>query len=106
MEKPPHSKEPGKEKMERIEKSAVRHEGSIYTGKRHSDAINAAAEATGKTPVTGEQGFVTSTGRFVSREEAAKIAFSAGQITAASKGEPRPETGREEKEKLFSEDLW
>ena len=93
MEKSPKSKDPKKEEIERIEVSAVLHEGSVYTGKRHGDAIRAAVEATGKKPVTGKQGFVTNTGRFVSREEAVKIALAAGQITEA-------------KDKLFSEDLW
>lgn len=40
-----------------------------------------------------EQGFLTNENRFVSREMAAKIAFIAGQIL-------------EEKERLFSEDLY
>lgn len=39
------------------------------------------------------QGFVTSSGRFVNREEAAKIAYSCGQI-------------KELKNNLFSEDLY
>lgn len=93
MEKPPKSQDPKKEEKERIEMSAVLHEGSIYTGKRHPDAIRLAVEKTGKKPINRELGFVTNTGRFVSREEAAKIALSAGQITEA-------------KDKLFSEDLW
>jgi hypothetical protein len=42
---------------------------------------------------TEEQGFLTNTDRFVSREEAAKIAFESGQIT-------------EETTRLFSEDLY
>lgn len=40
-----------------------------------------------------EQGFLTNTNRFVSREEAAKIAFKSRQIT-------------KEKKTLFSEDVW
>lgn len=39
------------------------------------------------------QGFLTSKGRFVDRKEAAKIAFSAGQIS-------------DQKEELYSEDLY
>ncbi|MFA5898823.1 MAG: hypothetical protein WC829_06885 [Hyphomicrobium sp.] len=42
-----------------------------------------------------EQGFVTDTGRFVGREEAAVIAVRAEQIEV-------PQYGRD----LFSEDLW
>ncbi len=92
MEKFPQ-RDPGNEEKELIAQSAVLFEGVAYTGKRHSDAIRAAAEATGKKPITGEQGFVTSAGRFVSRKEAAEIAFAAGQI-------------EEEKDILFSEDVW
>jgi hypothetical protein len=43
-----------------------------------------------------EQGFLTNTGRFVSREEALKIALAAKQISA-----PRFNAYQ-----LFSEDLW
>lgn len=42
------------------------------------------------------QGFVTSTGRFVDREEAAKIALDSGQINEL----------KYSKTKLFSEDLY
>lgn len=93
MEELPITNDIGKENMERIEKSAVLFNGSIYTGKRHSDAIRSAAEATGIKPVTGEQGFVTSNGRFVGRDEAAQIAFKSGQI-------------KELKDELFSEDIY
>jgi hypothetical protein len=40
-----------------------------------------------------EQGFLTSTNRFVSREEGGEIAFNAGQT-------------KELKTRLYSEDLW
>jgi hypothetical protein len=43
-----------------------------------------------------DQGFLTSTGRFVSREEAVTIAMAAGQIIKP-KFQPQ---------QLFSEDLW
>lgn len=42
------------------------------------------------------QGFITSTGRFVDREEAAKIALESGQINEL----------KYSKNKLFSEDLY
>lgn len=77
----------------RIVESAVIHEGLIFTGKRHSDAIKTAVETTGIKPVRGTQGFMTDLGLFVTREEAAKIALDAGQI-------------KEPKEILYSEDLW
>lgn len=65
----------------KIVKSAIRYKGKIYTGIRH----NLIAEEVRKENKDyylklEEQGFVTDTGRFVSREEAAKIAFKAGQI--------------------------
>ena len=85
--------EPEKEKVERIEQSAILVNDCIYTGKRHSDAISSAAEKTGMKPVRGEQGFVTNAGRFVSRKEAAKIAFEAGQTEKLE-------------DELFSEDVW
>jgi len=44
----------------------------------------------------GEQGFVTSEGRFVGRCDALPIAQTAGQIV----GKTQPE------DKLFSEDMW
>lgn len=76
-----------------ITESAVIHEGLVFTGKRHSDAIRVAVETTGIKPVRGTQGFLTDTGLFVTREEAAKIAFDSGQI-------------KTEKSVLYSEDLW
>jgi hypothetical protein len=42
---------------------------------------------------SGRQGFITSRGVFVTRTQAAKIAYAAGQIAAP-------------KRLLFSEDLW
>jgi hypothetical protein len=59
-----------------------------HTGKRHDIILNAAKGAL----KLGEQGFVTDSGEFVTREEAARIAFECGQI-------------KEPKKKLFSEDL-
>jgi hypothetical protein len=76
-----------------IIKSAVRHKGTVYVGSRHSDAIMSAATLTGDRPITGEQGFLTSDGRFVSRTEGA---LKSKQITAL----------RFSKTELFSEDLW
>ena len=45
-------------------------------------------------PLVGEQGFLTSTGRFVDRVEAKKIAFNSGQIKETISNT------------LTSEDLW
>lgn len=84
--------------LERIERAAVRLEAVLYqdrgTGKRtplvfdvpkplrHDSAIMAAAAALRMDQLREhEQGFVTSTGRFVGREEAGGIAFASGQTT-------------------------
>jgi len=63
--------------------------GPIYIGRRHHEIIKAAK---GKLK-RGEQGFISDGGKFVTRNEAAKIAFECGQI-------PKLWT------MLFSEDLW
>jgi hypothetical protein len=64
---------------------------------RHHDIIRELVRLGRETPIKGEQGFLTSTGRFVDRIEARKIALACGQI----------EEGKSHhKEKLFSEDLW
>lgn len=59
-------------------------------GWRHADIIYKFGDVIDRTD-TG--GFMTSTGRYVSREEAAEIAFAAGQTN-------------EKKSRLFSEDLY
>lgn len=71
---------------ESIRSAAVRHEGEIYEGALHSDAYEAAAQATGKEfgdviakAKPQDAGFMTSKGRFVDREEAAEIANAAQQ---------------------------
>lgn len=68
---------------ETVQQAAVSKDGKVYAvprPARHPQAILAAWAATGR-PVTSQdtQGFITSTGRFVARPEAAKIAFEAGQ---------------------------
>ena len=77
---------------ELVREAAILQDGKIYTGKRHDIIISQIVRKTGKKPVTGEQGFVTNSGRFVSREEAAQIAFASGQI-------------KKQKKLFFSEDL-
>jgi hypothetical protein len=70
--------------------------GQVWTGYRHPDIISLFYENTGlKLSEAGpyDQGFLTSEKRYVDREEGAKIAFAAGQI-------------KEQKNKLFSEDLY
>jgi hypothetical protein len=86
--------------METIRLAAVRpfHDKApslIYTGRNHADIIWTLATINHIDFIVTQdmQGFVTDTGRFVDRTEAAKIAFEAGQI-------------KEEKRILFSEDLY
>jgi hypothetical protein len=81
---------------ERIERAAVRVGGVVYQvprPERHHHAIRLAIAAGAEYVTQGEQGFVTSTGRFVERRDAADIAYRAGQIE-----QPRVA--------LYSEDLW
>ena len=86
---------------ETIERAAIRDdEGFVYDVPRpgrHHDVINHMIDDAGfPPPVTGEQGFTTSTGRFVGREEAMQIAKAAGQLIA----EPHVP------DMLFSEDIF
>jgi len=77
--------------MLKIASSAVKRDGEVWTGRRHSDAIRQAVFHGAVPPITSaEQGFVTSEGTFVSRKEAFKIAVASDQVC-------RP---------LYSEDLW
>ena len=72
-----------------IKHAAILHNGIIYKGKRHREIIDDA-----KTDISkGSEGFLTSDGLFVDREQAAKIAYTTGQI-------------KKKKSKLISEDLW
>ena len=75
--------------------------GLVVVGHRHPDIIRTVYNLRGLRTVefgpnavgAHEQGFVTNTNRFVGREEAAQIAYAAGQIS-----EPTTQ--------LFSEDLY
>lgn len=84
---------------ERIICAAIRTKRNvIIRGHRHSDCIRAASS---RPHITQDdiqyraEGFITSSGRFVQRVEAMKIAIAAGQYTA--------EKGRD---KLYSEDIY
>jgi hypothetical protein len=72
-------------------------DGRVWTGKRHHHCIATIFQATGQRAIGGIQGFVTMSKKFVDREEAFKIAFSAGQIK-----DPSKTRGNE----LYSEDLY
>jgi hypothetical protein len=75
--------------------------GFVICGRRHANCISMFAKMVGfpydenanALRKTERQGFLTNTDRFVEREEAAQIAFEAGQI-------------RQHKIVLFSEDLY
>ena len=83
----------GTQDVPRIVDAAV-NLGKIYVGRRHYQCRDAAVADGACLPVPIEaQGFMTSDGRFVSREEAAVIAFAAGQ-TSTDRGY------------LMSEDVW
>lgn len=65
--------------IETIQYAAIeRSDGIVSTGKQHSDIIAMSPFGTCKSGST--QGFTTSTGRFVGRQEAADIAYESGQI--------------------------
>lgn len=65
---------------------------------RHSDILMQMMAAQIKAS-EGTQGFITSNGVFVTREEAYKIAHAAGQIIFQDGVTPTPGT-------LYTEDLW
>jgi hypothetical protein len=80
-------------KMETIVAAAIIKPGDgIYLGRRHHEILN---NARGRLKCC-EQGFVTSTGRFVDRTEGARVALAAGQIKEL----------RYQPDTLFSEELW
>lgn len=79
----------------KIVAAAILRDGRIWTGKRHHLIMRQMAAELGPeiAPIDDPQGFVTEDGRFVDREEAARLAFQSGQMTR------RVRT-------LFSEDLF
>jgi hypothetical protein len=71
-------------RRERITKAAIKVRRRVFTGLSHKVAVFAAAHALGLEPSTVWDemvaGFSTTTGRFVSRAKAWKIAKRAGQL--------------------------
>jgi hypothetical protein len=70
--------------------------GLVFSGHRHGQCIYSKCAITGLRDAESgenEQGFLTSKNRFVSREEAAQIAFDNGQIKQSTIS-------------LYSEDLY
>lgn len=88
--------------------AAMRWRGAIHSVPRpgrHGDVIRFLYERhPEQAPFAGEQGFTTSRGRFVGREEAARIAAAADQLLA-DELERRGQTP-ETISSLFSEDVW
>lgn len=87
--------------VETIERAAIFYNGTIYSVPRpgrHHTVIQMMARDNFPNEAMSlkNQGFVTSTGRFVDRYEGAKIARAAGQIIR----EPTPP------DMLTSEDVW
>lgn len=78
--------------MKIIDQAAIWNNGVIYKGKRHKDIfMNAPRHLNIRKG--GIEGFVTTSGMFLDREEAADLAFRMGQI-------------KSHVEKLKSEDLY
>lgn len=75
--------------------SAVLRDNLIWTGKRHCTIITAVFSATDKAVMREEQGFITDTGMFLSREQAMELARRNGQLPSSFN-----------KKVLTSEDLW
>lgn len=66
----------------KIKEAAIRLEdGRVFTGRRHGDVLRKikAAGVDRLVSVHGIHGFVTECGQFVTRAEAAVVAFDAGQ---------------------------
>lgn len=70
--------------------------GFIVGGHRHHNCLEAVA-ATVERSVRKHQGFLTTRGRYVGREEALRIAISTGQVVEGETHKP---------DELFSEDLY
>ncbi len=90
------------QKKETIVAVALKRGKNVFTlpkPARHGDCIyhNTVMEKWGGKICPDEQGFLTNTGKYVSREEAVKIALKAGQVTYEK---------LVVKDRLFSEDLW
>ena len=80
-----------------IKEAAILKNGVIYTGRRHNEIIHKYYPIVGQFkadhPQGDPQGFVTDDGKFVTRQEAGKIAFECGQT-------------KEYHQTLYSEDLY
>lgn len=61
-----------------IKSAAIIYKGKLYTGRTHSKII---VDNPQINLLASEQGFMTDDDKFVTREEAAKIAYECGQIS-------------------------
>lgn len=68
---------------------------SLPSPARHGDVMKHMLRIGFEPPITGEQGFLLTTGEFLTREAAAKHALATGQVTKLMAA---PD--------LYSEDLW
>lgn len=87
-----------------ITRAAILLNGELWAGQdgeRHHDVIRKISSH-GKKAHSGIQGFVTQTGEFLNREQAAKHAIECGQVISGHANIRHVFNGRE----LFSEDLW
>lgn len=84
--------------METIKFAAIFVDGLVFIGKRHHNILLTLHECGYENGAAKleDQGFVTNTGRFVNRTEAAQIALAAGQVDQL-----HYQSGQ-----LFSEDLY
>lgn len=66
----------------KIQAAAILRDGRIWTGRRHHLIIRQMVIelGPGAKPINDPQGFTTEDGRFVDREEAARLAFESGQM--------------------------
>jgi hypothetical protein len=83
----------GDRRAEKIVAAAIREGACVFTGPHHATIIHYIVQCAGIKPVKGEQGFMTSAGRFVNRYQARRIALNAGQVNTLA-------------DSLLSEELW
>jgi len=87
--------------------SAIKMDGHIFVGKRHGDAAWQYMNITGTSQCHfHDDGFITSTLRFINRKEAFILAKQNGQFKREELGRLSGCTNTTLLEELFSEDLW
>ena len=85
---------------EEIKSTAILYKGEIFTGPTHGHAFGELLKSypdCKSEEVMDDDGFITTSGRYVAREEAVKIAQAAKQIF--------PQKNKPDKEILSSEDV-